>query len=303
MATTDKILVYGASGVQGGAVARKLLAEGHSIQAITRNKESADQLAQQGISVLLGDLNDPASLAQAHEGVNKVLLLLPVDYHLERVRLYIRNVVDAAKNANIALLVVNTSLYVPDQITDVVAIEIKRELIEYLKQSGIPTIIVQPTLYFENFYIPGVLNNKVLAYPVPADQAIPWISIQDTADYAVYALNHPELAGQTLQVTGPEALTGNQLAERFGQSLNQDIQFFSLPVETFEEGIRPLLGEETAAGLAGLYHWIAVNSASLPKPEHIHPALRTAVQGTSLKQWVDRAIENGFFAEGGNTQQ
>ena len=110
-----------------------------------------------------------------------MFLLLPVDYDLERNRKFIRNTVDAAKHANVKLLVFNTSGSVLDDVTGVTAIDIKRELIAYVKQSGIPSIILQPTFYMENFLIPGVVGNQTLAYPVPADSAIAWISMEDAA--------------------------------------------------------------------------------------------------------------------------
>ncbi|QED48026.1 SDR family oxidoreductase [Cytobacillus dafuensis] len=296
MATKDKVLVYGAGGVQGGAVARKLLKEGHTVHTIVRSSDKAAQLQEQGISAFVGDLSDADSLTSAHNGVSKVFLLLPVNYDLERNRQFIRNTVDAAKKANVKLLVINTSGIVPDDATDVAVFEIKRELIAYVKQSGIPFIILKPTLYMENFLIPGVVGNQTLAYPVPADLAIAWISMEDMAAYGVYALNHPELAGQTLYIVGPEALTGNQLAEQFSAALDQEIQFFSLPVEAFEEAIGPVLGKETAAGLADTYKWTGLNIHSLPKPEQVIDEMRIAVPGTPLVDWVKQAVQQGYFA-------
>ncbi|MEK3737947.1 NmrA family NAD(P)-binding protein [Paenibacillus sp. FSL F4-0122] len=299
MTTKDKILVYGAGGVQGGAVASKLLKEGHAVHTIVRNSDKAAQLQEQGITAFVGDLTDASSLTPAHHGVNKVFLVLPVDYDLERNRQFIRNTVDAAKEANVKLLVFNTSGFFTDDVTGVAAYDIKKELIAYVKQSGIPTIILQPTFYMENFLIPGVVDNQTLAYPVPADSAVAWISMEDAAAYSVYALNHPELAGKTLPIVGPEALTGNQLAEQFSATLNRKIQFYSLPVEAFEEALSPMLGKETAKGLADSYKWLGLNShfQLLPKPDQVSDELRSATPGTPLQEWVKQAVQNGFFAQ------
>ncbi|KHL97171.1 hypothetical protein QW71_03210 [Paenibacillus sp. IHB B 3415] len=297
MTTKDKILVYGAGGVQGGAVASKLLKEGHAVHTIVRNSDKAAQLQEQGITAFVGDLTDAGSLTLAHHGVNKVFLVLPVDYDLERNRQFIRNTVDAAKEANVKLLVFNTSGFFTDEITDVAAYDIKRELIAYVKQSGIPTIILQPTFYMENFLIPGVVDNQTLAYPVPADSAIAWISMDDAAAYSVYALNHPELAGQVLPIVGPEALTGNQLAEQFSTALNRKIQFYSLPAEAFEEALAPMLGKEAAEGLANSYKWVGLNTHLLPKPDQVSDELRSDAPGTPLQEWVKQAVRNGFFAQ------
>lgn len=51
--------------------------------------------------------------------------------------------------------------------------------------------------------------------------------MEDAAAYGVYTLNHPELAGQTLPIVGPEALTGNQLAEQLSAALKGDTVLLS----------------------------------------------------------------------------
>jgi uncharacterized protein YbjT (DUF2867 family) len=296
MKTKDKVLVYGAGGVQGGAVARKLLNEGYTVHTIVRSLDKAAELQKQGITAFVGDLSDADGLTSAHDGVSKVFLLLPVDYDLERNHQFIRNTVDAAKRANVKLLVFNTSGFVPDDITGVTAYDIKRELIAYVKQSGIPSIVLQPIFYMENFLIPGVVGNETLAYPVPADLPIAWISMEDAAAYGVYALDHPELAGQILPIVGPEALTGNQLAEQFSAALDQEIQFYSLPVDAFEGAMAPILGKEPAAGLADSYKWVGLNAKLLPKPDQVIDELRSAAPGTPLIEWVKQAVKQGFFA-------
>lgn len=296
METKDKVLVYGAGGVQGGAVARKLLKEGYTVHTIVRSAEKAALLQEQGITAFVGDLSDAGSLAPAHDGISKVFLLLPAEFNPERISQFIRNTVDAAKLAKVKLLVINTSGIIPDDVTGVTAIDYKKDLIAYAEQSGIPSIILQPIFYMENFLIPGVVSKQTLAYPVPADRAIAWIGMEDAAAYGVYALNHPELAGRILPIVGPEALTGNQLAEQFSAALNREIQFYPLPVEAFEEALSPVMGKETAAGLADSYKWIGLNTDLLPKPNQVIGEMRTAVPGTPLIEWVKQAVQQGFFA-------
>jgi uncharacterized protein YbjT (DUF2867 family) len=108
-----------------------------------------------------------------------------------------------------------------------------------------------------------------------------------------------------LPIVGPEALTGNQLAEQFSAALNREIQFFSLPVEAFEEALSPILGKETAAGLADSYKWVGLNTHLLPKPNQVIDELRSAAPGTPLIEWVKQAVQNGFLApvagENGNS--
>ena len=67
----DAILVTGATGQQGGATARELLAAGHKVFAMTRNPdgEAARALAAAGATVVQGDLNDESSLRKALKGM------------------------------------------------------------------------------------------------------------------------------------------------------------------------------------------------------------------------------------------
>lgn len=296
MELKDKILVYGASGVRGNAVARRLLNEGYTVHTIVRNTKKAKQLNDAGITAFVGDLSNAGSLAPAHEGVNKVFLQLPVDFNIERIRKQIFNTVDAAKKANVELLVVNATFFVPDDISDVAAFQSTIDLISYVKESGIPFVILKPTIYMENLLIPGVVSRQTVAYPVPADQPIAWVSIEDAAAYGVSALTHPEFIGQTFPIVGPEAITGNQLAEKFSIALNQKIEFYPLSVEAFEEAITPLLGKETAEGLAGSYKWMTANINLMPDPNRINNEFFTSVSGTSLVEWIEQAKKDGLFA-------
>src|SRR4030042_4189108 len=71
MANSKKILVTGATGQQGGAVARELLALGYNVRAMTRkpNSEKAKALVKLGAEIIQGDLDDSASLQRATKGV------------------------------------------------------------------------------------------------------------------------------------------------------------------------------------------------------------------------------------------
>ncbi|MHA7966478.1 SDR family oxidoreductase [Paenibacillus sp. CAU 1782] len=282
----ETILVYGASGVQGGAVSRLLLSKGVKVRTITRQENSAAALKEQGIDAYIGDLSQLETLKAAHDGVDKIFLNLPIQYDTALLQQYIANAVEAAKQGNAKLIVVNSNGFLPDEPTDAESLEVKREAIQVVKASGIPTILVKPTLYMENFLIPGLINNGALFYPVPADKPISWISSDDAALYHVYALSHPELAGQTIVAPGPEALTGAQLAERFTAALGQPIGFHSLNYDDFEASLAPVLGEKHAAGVAGFYRWIGANIDSLNEHQGKDSAVIPDLQLTGLKDWL-----------------
>jgi uncharacterized protein YbjT (DUF2867 family) len=77
MITRPSVLVTGATGNQGGALTRLLLATGHQVRALTRNPagEVAARLRTLGAKVTAGDFDDPASLRAAAHGVDAVFAM------------------------------------------------------------------------------------------------------------------------------------------------------------------------------------------------------------------------------------
>lgn len=284
----ETILVYGASGVQGGAVARLLTSKGFTVRTITRQEQNVASLQEQGIEAFVGDLSILETLHEVNSNVDKVFLNMPIEYDTKMVKQHITNAVQAAQQANVKLIVFNSNGFLPEQPTDAITLEVKREMIQYVQQSGIPTIVVKPTLYMENFLIPGLINNGMLFYPVPADKPIPWISSEDAAQYHYYALSHPELAGQTILAAGPEALTGTELGNRFTEVLEQLITFHSLNYDDFEASLTPVMGAQQAAGVAGFYRWIGDNIDSLNYYDVQDRVLIPDLQLTPLKAWLQQ---------------
>ncbi|WP_339165939.1 NmrA family NAD(P)-binding protein [Paenibacillus sp. FSL R5-0341] len=291
----ETILVYGASGVQGGAVARLLTSKGVTVRTITRHDKNVAALKEQGIEAFVGDLSVSETLKDVNSGVDKVFLNMPIEYDTALMKQQITNAVEAARQAHVKLIVVNSNGFLPVHPTDTKTLDVKRELIEYVQQSGIPTILVKPTLYMENFLIPGLINNGMLFYPVPADKPIPWISSEDAAQYHYYALTHPELAGQVLLAPGPEALTGAELGERFTQALGQDITFNFLNYDNFEAALSPVMGADQAAGIAGFYRWIGANIDSLNYYDVKDRVVVPDLQLTSLKDWLQQSHVKTIF--------
>ena len=164
------VLVYGATGQQGGPVARQLLAAGRRTRVLTRHPEKAEPLGEAGAEVALGDLGEPASLEAASDGVEAVFFHSPLEFNTDVGIRYGRNAIDAAVSAGVALFVFDTSFPVPSSLTGVAANDIRYELEAYLKRSGIPSIVIRPPFYTENFSYPfaapaDTVHRGMLRYP------------------------------------------------------------------------------------------------------------------------------------------
>jgi uncharacterized protein YbjT (DUF2867 family) len=285
----QKILVYGATGVQGMPVVCRLLQEGHRVRLLVRSPHKAEALQKAGAEISFGNLNDPASLKKANEGIDAVFLQLPLEFD-SVVTAYARNAIDAAKAAGVGLLVFNTSVLVPNSQTNVKALDLKRDVEIYLQQSDIPNIVLRPTFYMENlaapWSAPNIVQKGIVAYPVTSDFQASWISVEDVAAFAVEALKRPELSGSVFNIGGPEVLTGHEIAKRFTTVLGREVSYYPIPLDQFEQQMNAAIGNPVGTEIAALYRWFVGQSQS-PAALDTKPVLqKLPVQLTPMEQWI-----------------
>jgi NAD(P)H dehydrogenase (quinone) len=249
----ETILVYGATGTQGTPVADQLLTKGRRTRVVTREGSRATHFAARGADIAVADLGDADSLAAANDGIDCVVLQLPLQYDFELHEAYGRNAVDAAKAAGVKLVVFNTSAQVvPGE--DIHIYEARQDVIDYLHSSGIPSVVLRPTFYYEIFLgpwiRPGIVGSSVVAFPLPAQFPMSWVSAAETAAYAVAALDRPDLAGKEFDIGGPEALTGENIAARFADVTGRPMTYVPIDPDDYERALVPIFGETVAYEVA-----------------------------------------------------
>lgn len=281
-----KVLVYGGTGSQGKAIVARLLEKGHEPTILTRSaKESAAKIA-------LGDMNDLASLRQASEGMDAIALTITfIIADQAQGFSYARNAIDAAKDAGVRLIVYNTSGPILAEPIGNAGYDLRRQVIEYLKSSGVPYIVLQPTTYLENLLGPwtrqGIVEQDTLAYPASADRRIGWIATADLAALIVAALEHPELAPAQFVISGEENLSGTELAARFSTVLGREIRYEALPLEVFGAALDSLLGPGAGEGVLPGYRLLRDHPERVKNWTEMRPVLeKLPVQMTSVIEWV-----------------
>ena len=280
------VLVYGGTGAQGGAVVRELRLQGFEVRAVTRDARKARALESLGATVFSGDLAERATLEAASRGIDRLMLLLPVGFDKARGVLMGRNAIDAAIQGGASLAVYNASGPIPYEDSGSATADIKREVAAYLLASGIASIVLQPTIYLDNFaqaWAAPALVRGSLEYPIPSSFKVAWISWRDNAAYCAAALSHPELAGRSFLIGGAEELTGPQLAERFARKLGREIRFASTDLGQFESAINGLLGPPCGTELGVWYRWVARQKTS---PYAGVDAGELGVRPQSVDSWI-----------------
>jgi NAD(P)H dehydrogenase (quinone) len=291
------ILVYGANSEQGIPVVRRLLKANYQVRVFVRNRSKAQSLFGKDVEIFTGTLEDKASLQAANEGIDRVCLVLPLEYRFDVAINQGRNAIEAACDAGVKLLVFNSSTHIPTEVTNVAAFEIKRSVEQDIRQSTLPYIILRPPLYMDNlaapWSLPSIVDRNIIAYPLPAEIKVSWISLDDTAALVVAALERPELAGSIFDIGGLKSVNGKEIAQLFTQVLNRPFTYQQIPIDAFEHGLNQAFGEPTGTEIAKIYRWRAAHPQSgevdmsavlqqLPIPQ----SGRSANELTTFAEWI-----------------
>ncbi len=236
MATQPKIiLVTGATGQQGGAVARSLLRQGHKVRALTRNPNKAAGLAKAGAEIVKGDLTDKATCERALQGTDGVFAVSTfieagMDVEVQQGI----TLADAAKKANVKHFVY-TSVGSANRNTGVPHFDTKWKVEQHISQLGLPATILRPVWFMENFgtyFLPS--PEGVLVVPLRPDKKLHMIAVQDIGEFGAAAFLRPaEFIGQAIDLAGDE-MTPPEVAAHLSRTMGRPIQFQQMPDEQVE---------------------------------------------------------------------
>jgi len=229
------VLVTGATGRQGGAVARYMLSKGWKLRALTRNVDSypAKELARVGVEVLQGDLEDPASLDRASRGVYGVYSVQDFwSVGARREVMQGKNLADAAKKAGVQHFVYS-SVGGAERNTGIPHWESKWQIEKHIRQLNLPTTVFRPAAFMEMYYVlqveVGILKGK-FTDPLRGDKPYQTIATDDIGAFVALAFDRPsEFVGRQLEIAGSE-LTNLEAAKVFSRVLGRRVKFSRLPM-------------------------------------------------------------------------
>ncbi|ETK37533.1 NmrA/HSCARG family protein [Microbispora sp. ATCC PTA-5024] len=275
------ILVTGATGNQGGAAARRLLADGWRVRALVRDPSApaARALAEAGAEPVAGDMLDRASLDAAMAGAYGVFSVQPsrqAPHFLEdEVRMGV-NVADAAHAAG-AGHIVYTSVGGADRDTGVSHWETKWEIERHIRGLGLRATVLRPVMFMENHASPefGVFADKALIRIIPAGARVQLIAVTDIGAFAGLAFADPDrYAGQAFELAGDE-LTRAELVDAIARAVGRRLETGPVPKETLAQLGMNTDDLERVESFGG---W----RADIPALRALHPGLMTF--GT----WLER---------------
>lgn len=291
-----RVAVVGATGFQGGATARLLAARGHRVRTLSRKPEE-DRPKLPGVSVASGDLGRQEDVRQLFQGATHAVVTMPLVYEAEKVMRYAQHIARGARDSKVHRIVYNANTRVPQRTTNIAAFETRRlvetVLRESLAESGVELVVVRPPVYLDNLFSPwngpALVNEGVLAYPLPAGVRTAWISHGDLAQAVYGALTAEGAAGRAFDIGGERTLTGPELAEAFARGLGRPVRYTALDPHVFEQGLAQILGHRAAAGVAGIYHFMASGAEpGLMAGDDGAAARELSFTAAPVDEWVTR---------------
>jgi uncharacterized protein YbjT (DUF2867 family) len=241
MSVGGTILVTGATGQQGGAVARELLTAGHDVRAMTRNPASdgARALAGLGADVVQGDLNDEASLVRAVEGAWGVFAVQNSwEAGIEGEEEQGKRIAGVAREHGVQHFVYS-SVGSAHRATGIPHFDNKWRVEEAVRSNDFPSYtILRPVFFMENWVSPWfkpAIDEGNLAIGIKPDTRLQQIAVADIGKYGKLAFEGSEqLNGKALDIAGDE-LTGPQAAEIVSKATGRSVGFFQIPIEQVRE--------------------------------------------------------------------
>jgi uncharacterized protein YbjT (DUF2867 family) len=237
MAETKTILVTGATGQQGGAVARELLARGYRVHAMTRKPDAAAAraLANLGATVVQGDLDDAASLERALKGVWGTFAVQNTwEAGVEREEEQGKRFAEIAKRAGVQHYVY-TSVGSAHRKTGIPHFDNKWRVEETIRRLGFPSYtIMRPVFFMENWaspwFKPGIEQGKLMIALKPTTP-LQMVAVADVGKYGLWAFeNHAKLNRREFDIAG-DAETAPEAAKIIGNAAGKRVEFVQAPIE------------------------------------------------------------------------
>jgi uncharacterized protein YbjT (DUF2867 family) len=240
------VLVTGATGNVGSRVVQELRGHGVPVRAFVRDADRASAVLGPHVDLAVGDFAEPASIRAALDGVDVLFLACG---NLPPQVTYERNVIDAAARTGLRRLVKLSALGA-EAGSRVDFWDWHARIERHLQASGVPWVILRPRYYMSNLlgFVETVRSAGAVFAPAEGVK-VPMVDPLDVAATAAVVLRDDGHEGRTYELTGPEAVTFDDVAAQLSDLTGGPVRFVPVPDAAAREALLQ----------AGLPDWMAGN--------------------------------------------
>jgi len=289
------ILVTGAAGLNGSAVIREFSRNGHPVRGLVRDRTRAQHIAElPGVEVVEGDMRRPETLGPALDGVDRALMISTADPAMAETQCAF---VDACGKAGVGHVVKFSGAEsgIGFDAGKFRFTRMHEEVERYLEASGVAWTHLRPSQFMQVYLreAPSIISDGALCLPL-ADIALAPIDVGDIAQVAFAILTRGGYEGRRFDMTGPEALTMTQVAERITSATGHRVRYVSITADQRRQNL--------AAAGAPAWFLDALDEQALERLRH--PQSRVSLDahrefGVTPTTFADFASRNAS-AFGGN---
>ena len=232
MENKKRIFVTGITGNQGSAVTRHLLDNGHEVIGLTRdaNSEKAQQLKNQGVNIVEGNLNDATTFQSKIKNSDAIFFVQSLQGKNSEIQQG-KQFIDVITSIGINHLVY-TSVLGADLNTGIPHFDSKYEIEKHIKSTNINYTILRPASFYENYLHPQVANGiRKAKYLSPLKKTCrqQMIGVDDIGKIVVQVISNPkEYSGKTLSIATDEYQIGD-IPKLFSEAMNKPVKYKKIP--------------------------------------------------------------------------
>lgn len=272
------VLITGATGNVGAGLVPALTAAGILVRALTHSEAKAQPFRDQGIEVVIADLDRPNTLDAAVAGVDKIYL---VTWNGPTAPQQVRNLIDAAKRAGRPHIVRQSAYGSPKSriIRDHQAID------ALIEASGLPYTFIAPTFYMQNVMMAAqtVASDGMIYMPFKNGK-LGMVDVRDIVDVAAKVLTTQGHQGKRYIVTGPQSISFHEVAAALSDALGKPVQYVDVPLAAGKQAMMGMgMPEWIVDGFVELMADFAENWADRVSPD---VAIVTGQPGRSIAQFA-----------------
>jgi uncharacterized protein YbjT (DUF2867 family) len=240
------ILVTGATGLNGKALLRRLSAQGVAVRALVRNPAKAEAIAAlPHVEIVQGDMARSETLVAALRDVDRAMLISSSDPVMMDVQ---SNFINAAKAAGVKH-VVKLSGIMPELDSAFRFARMHGEIEKRLEASGMAFTHLRAGEFMPAYFrqAPNIAAKGAMFLPME-DARIASIDVGDIAEIAAKVLTGSGHEGKIYPLTGPEALSMAEVAEKLSAATGKPIRYVNVPPEAARQaqltaGMPPYLAD------------------------------------------------------------